>query len=378
MNKKEISEIKKLFTPEDAVINKLCGCYVDGEKNVICKLGQSFHLFSEEECFKYLDMFKQTLTGTVGKNLLNMDFALEHEKEGGTQEFLYRLAQSRLEDEQLVDELYQKIIANYDYGMNYYIVLIHMTYDVPGKAEDGQEMFDASDVVHNFVLCSICPVNLSKAGLGYRINENVIGERDRDWVVEAPAKGFMFPAFNDRNTDIHSALYFTKKAEDLQPLLIDNLFGTKKPLTAGTQNEAFNSVITKTLGEECDYEIIKNIQENLNELIEENKEVPEPLVLTKKEVKNLLEKSEVPTEKLEHFDRTYEEEVGKETAIVATNLAAARKFNIETPDIVIKVNPDRADLVETRIIDGRQCIVIPVDDHIEVNGMNVRTIGRRE
>lgn len=377
MNKKEISEIKKIFTPDNAVITRICGCYVDGEKNIVCKSKQAFHAVSEEEMFKYLDIFKQTLTGTVGKNLLNFNFDTASEQAGGTQEFLYRLSRSKLEDDALVDELYDKIIAGYDYGMNYYIILIHAVYDVPGRATDGSEMFDASELVHEFVLCSICPVNLSKAGLGYRIEENVIGERIRDWIVDAPAKGFMFPVFNERTTDIHSVLYFTKKCEDLQPVLIENLFGTDVPLSAGTQNTAFNTVISKTLGEECDYEILKNIQENLTEMIEENKEEPEPLVFSKKEVKQLLEKSSVPVERMEEFDRTYEEEVGSGAKIVAANIASTRKFNIETPDIVIKVNPDRADLVETRMIDGRQCLVIPVDDHIEVNGMNVRTLRKR-
>ncbi len=377
MNKKEISEIKKIFTPEDAVITRICGCYVDGDKNIICKSRQAFHALPEEEVFKYLEIFKQTLTGTVGKNLLNMDFPTMQEEAGGAQDFLLRLSKSRLEDEELVDALYDKIIASYDYGMNYYIILIHVAYDVPGQASDGSEMFDASDMVHNFILCSICPVNLSKAGLGYRLEENAIGERIRDWIVDAPAKGFMFPVFNDRTTDIHSVLYFTKKCEDLQPLLVEELFAAQTPLSAGVQNTAFNSVITKTLGEDCDYEIIQNIQENLTEMLEEAKEEPEPLVFTKSEVKHLLEKSMVPEERMEEFDRAYEEEVGSEARIVATNIAATRKFNIETPDIIIKVNPDRADLVETRMIDGRQCIVIPVDDHIEVNGMNVRTIKRR-
>ncbi len=377
MNKKEISEIKKIFTPEDAVITRICGCYVDGDKNIICKSKQAFHALPEEEVFKYLEIFKQTLTGTVGKNLLNMDFPTIQEEAGGTQDFLLRLSKSKLEDEELVDALYDKIIAGYDYGMNYYIILIHVAYDVPGQASDGSEMFDASDMVHNFILCSICPVNLSKAGLGYRLEENAIGERIRDWIVDAPAKGFMFPVFNDRATDIHSVLYFTKKCEDLQPLLVEELFAAQTPLSAGVQNTAFNSVITKTLGEDCDYEIIQNIQENLTEMLEEAKEEPEPLVFTKSEVKHLLEKSMVPEERMEEFDRAYEEEVGSKARIVATNIAATRKFNIETPDIIIKVNPDRADLVETRMIDGRQCIVIPVDDHIEVNGMNVRTIKRR-
>lgn len=376
MNKKEISEIKRLFTPENGAITRICGCYVDGDKNIKCTSKQAFHALPEEETFKYFDIFRQSLSGTLGKNLLNMDFPLEQEREGGTQEFLLRLADSRLEDDLLLDEFYQKVIENYDYGENYYIILIHMTYDVPGKASDGSEMFDASETVYSFVLCSICPVVLSKAGLGYRAEENLIGERLRDWVVEPPAKGFLFPVFNERSTDIHSVLYFTKKPEDLQPALIENLLGSVMPLSAGSQNMAFNTVITETLGEDCDYEIIRNIQENLTEMLEEAKEEPQPLVLTRREVKQLLEKSQVPEERMEVFDQAYEREVGSTASIIADNIAAAKRFHIETPDILIRVSPDRADLVETRVIDGRQCLVIPVDDHIEVNGMTVRTVKR--
>lgn len=32
MTKQEISEIKKLFTPKNCSITRICGCYVDGEK----------------------------------------------------------------------------------------------------------------------------------------------------------------------------------------------------------------------------------------------------------------------------------------------------------------------------------------------------------
>ena len=115
--------------------------------------------------FKYFEIFKKTLSGTIGKNLINMDFPLEQEKEGGTQEFLMKLRGSKLQDNAILEEFYDKIIENYMYDENYYIILIHAAYDVPGKSSDGMEMFDASDVVYEHILCSICPVNLSKAGL---------------------------------------------------------------------------------------------------------------------------------------------------------------------------------------------------------------------
>ena len=167
MNKKEISEIKKQFTPDNCAITRICGCYVDGEKTKKTELTDAFLSLPEEERFKYFEIFRKTLSGTIGKNLLNMDFPTDSEMPGGGQHFLLKLRTSHLEDPNLLEEFYDKIIETYDYGENYLILLIHALYDIPGKSSDNLEMFDASDEVYDFILCSICPVKLSKAGLSY-------------------------------------------------------------------------------------------------------------------------------------------------------------------------------------------------------------------
>ena len=377
MNKKEILEIRKQFTPANCAITRICGCYVDHEKNKKLESKDAFLSLPEEEAFKYFDIFKKTLSGTVGKNMMNMEFPIDAEMPGGTQEFLLKLRNSKLEDDMLLEEFYDKVIATYEYAENYYIILIHAMYDVPGKTSDDLEMFDASDEVYEYLLMSICPVSLSKAGLCYNAEDNRIEDRIRDWIVDMPDKGFLFPAFNDRSTDLHSMLYYTKKSSDLQPEMIDQLLGAKMPMSADDQKESFQMLIEDTLGEEGDYETVRNIHETLNDLIEEHKEEPEPLALDMTEMKKVFEQSGVDAEKMENFERNFEENAGEKATLLASNITETKKFNIETPDVVIKVNPDRADLVETRIIDGRQCLVIPVDDHIEVNGINVRTISRK-
>lgn len=374
MNKKEVLEIRKQFTPANCAITRIAGCYVDHEKNKRMESKSEFLSLPEEEAFKYFDIFKKTLSGTMGKNMLNMEFPIDQEMPGGTQEFLMKLKASKLEDDMLLEEFYDKVIAAYEYAENYYIILIHAMYDVPGKSSDNMEMFDASDEVYEYLVCSICPVSLSKAGLSYNAEANCIQDRIRDWVVDMPDKGFLFPAFNDRSTDIHGVLYYTKKSEDLQPELIEQLLGARMPMSANTQKETFQILIEDTLGEEGDYETIRNIHETLNDLIEEHKEEPEPLQLDKTDVRKVFEQSGVSAERMERFDRNYEETAGEKTSLLATNIAETKKFQIETPDIVIKVNPERSDLIETRLIDGRQCLVIAVDDHIEVNGVNVRTL----
>lgn len=377
MNKKEISEIKKQFTPANCSITRICGCYVDGEKNKKTEIKEAFLSLSEEEMFKYFDIFKKTLSGTLGKNLMNMEFPLEQEAPGGTQEFLMRLRASRLTDDELLESFYDKIIENYDYPENYYIILIHAVYDIPGKASDGTEMFDASEEIYDHILCSICPVKLSKAGLCYNAETNNIEDRIRDWIVEMPDVGFLFPLFNDRSTDIHGMLYYSKNAEQLHSAFIDELFGCSAPLSAGGQRDSFNALVEETLGDDCQYDTVINIHEKLNELIEAQKDEPDPVVLTKSEVKRLFEECGVEDEKLETFDEQYEMTAGEKSALVASNITNTRKFEIKTPDVVIHVDPERVELVETRIIDGRKCLVIPMED-VEVNGIRVRMSGSAE
>ena len=374
MNKKEVTEIKKQFTPNNCAITRICGCYVDGDKEKKATFKDAFLSLPEEEMFKYFDLFRKALSGTIGKNLLNMEFPLSTEEEGGTQQALLKLRDSRLTDEHLLDEFYTRVIDSYDYAENYLILLVHAVYDIPGKSSDGSEMFDASDEVYDYIHCVFCPVKLSKPALSYYADENNFHERIRDWIVEMPDAGFLFPAFNDRSSDIHGLLYYSKNAENLDNGLTDNLLGCVPPLTAGNQKEAFKILIEETLADTCSYDVVKNIHENINELIEQHADNPDPLELDKAEVKYLFQKSGVESEQMETFDQQFDAVAGEHATLLASNVASTRKFEIKTAEITISVSPEFADLVETRIIDGRTCIVIGVDDHVEINGINARTI----
>ena len=372
MNKKEIAEIKKQFTQERCAITRICGCYVDGEKNKKTELKEAFLSLPEEEMFKYFAIFRKTLSGTVGKNLLTMEFPLASEEAGGTQDFLMQLRASSLKDENLLEEFYDKIIENYYSVENYLILLIHAVYDIPGKSSDGEEMFDASDEVYDHILCCICPVTLSKPGLSYDEESNAFHTRICDRVVNMPDIGFLFPAFHDRSTDVHSLLYYAAKPEELRMEFVEPVLGCNLPLSAGDQKETFQTIVEETLGDACDYEVVKNIHEKLNEMIEEKKDEPDPVVLDRAEVKRLLEYSGVEEEKLSSFEEKYEEAAGTDTCFVASNVANTRQFEIKTPDVVVKVSPDRMDLVETKVINGRKCLVISLDNSVEVNGITVR------
>lgn len=378
MIKKEISEIKRQFTPSGCSISRICGCYVDGEKNKKTEFREAFLSLPEEDMFKYFEILRKALSGTIGKNLVTLDFPLDTEKEGGTQEFLLRLRNSRLQDGELLGRFYDRIIDIYEYTGNYLILLIHDAYDIPGRTSDGIDMEDASDEVYSYILCCICPVDLSKPGLSYNELENTFQNRTRDWVVGMPDLGFLFPAFHDRSTDIHSTLYYSKNAGDLHDTFIEQILGCPLPLAADFQKETFQAIIEETLGDACDYDMVKTIHENLNEMLEEHKDAPEPLMLDKYQVKALLESSGVEEEQLQGFEKNFDETAGERASIYAANIANVRAFEVKTPDVIVKVNPERTDLIETRKIDGRQCLVIAVDGGVEVNGILVKETVRED
>lgn len=425
MTKQDISEIKKLFTPRNCSITRICGCYVDGEKNKKAELKQAFLALPEEEMFKYFEILRKVLSGTPGKNLLTLDFPLALEMAGMAQtsdagpdtfadaaapdellpdaaesgnnlpravlpdetlpgdtpnahEFLMRLKDSKLKDDALLNEYYDKIIENYEYVGNYLILVVHDVYDVPGRTTDGIDMEDASDEIYEYILSCICPVELSKPGLSYDAEENTFHNRNRDWVVALPETGFLFPAFNDRGSDIHSVLYYSKNPEELREAFVEQLLGCPLPMSAESQKETFQALIEDTLGEDCGIEVVKNIHDRFTELAEEHKEAPEPIVLDKNEVKTILADSGVANDKLSEFDRHYDETAGENTSLLMSNVMNTRSFEVKTPDVVIKVSPDRTDLIETRNIDGRECLVIALDGNVSVNGIAVRTVSESE
>lgn len=380
MNKKEISEIKKLFANENSVISTICGCYVDGDKNKKSMMREAFLSLPQDEMHKYMAIFRKCMTGTLGRNILNMEFADAATEVTVSQQKLMDLRDSELKDDAVLETFYDEIIANYNTADNYLILLVYGVYDVPGRTSDGIEMEDASDEIYRHILCCICPVKLSKPGLSYNSEQNGFHERIRDWVVDMPAMGFLYPAFNERSADVNSILYYSSKAEELKFNFVETVLGCTLPMTAGGQKETFQAIIQDTLGDECEFEVVKEIHEQLTELIEEKKDDETPLELGRKEVVNLLAASGVDNRKIEELENNFEEAAGGSMTqpLLASNVASTRKFEIKTPDVVVQVKPDRTDLVETRMIDNVPYLLITLSDSVQVNGIDVRMPGSKE
>ena len=375
MEKNEINELRKLFTLEKCGISKVVGCYVNGDKVKLANIDELFGVLPEEEQHKYFEIFRKSLSGQTGKNLLNMEFNETSKDE--QIDFLIRLRDSELKDEKILDEFYDKVIESYNYVGNYIIILAYQSYDVPSITSDNMENEDASEEVYRFVLCSICPVELSKPGLEYFEVENTFHNSERSYMVGLPDMGFLFPAFTERCEDRDRLLLYTKDSKEFDIGFMNYVLNCRVPIPAPRQKDIFNEIITETLEDECDYETVKNIHEELSSIIETRKEDPTvPETISKKEIKNIFENSGVNVERMENFDRRYdahfEEEKEEEKSFYVKNLyPAANKVEIKTANVSIKVDADKMDVIETKIIDGKKCLVIRVDEELIVNGIRV-------
>lgn len=375
MIRKEINEIKNLFTIEECNIKRLRGCYVDGDKNKITSIDELFLNLPEEEQHKYFEIFRKCLTGTPGRNLVEMEFTENAIKEGNARDKLFCLRDCELSDDKVLESFYDKVIESFDYVGNYIILVVNQTYDIPLITEDNLELDDASEEVFNYILCCICPVNLSKPGLSYDEKENNFHNNDRSYMVELPELGFLFPAFNLRSEDTDRILLYSKNTDEFHNGFIDTILDCRIPMPATAQKETFQNIVAETLGDDCNIETVKNIHENLTDMIQEKKNSYEPPALDKEEVKAIFERSGVSSEKIqsfeENFEKHFENEAVEEQKFLAANILPGKKFEIKTPDVVVKINSDKTDLVETTFIEGNQYLLIRIDEGLEVNGIPV-------
>ena len=425
MNKKEVLELKRRFKKEAATFTRVCGCYVDGNHNKVCKFGNTFLNLEEDEFYKYLEIANKALSGTIGNNLLELKFPIEEEEVGGRQHILMALRASKLEDENLLDTFYDLVIDTYDHAGNYLIVLFHDAYDVMSRTSDNNNL-DESEEVYEYLICAICPVDLSKPGLGFLEEEHRIGPRVRDWVVGAADTAFLFPAFNDRSTDIHSTLFYTKNTKEPHSEFMANGLGCGIERTATEQKMAFHSIVRNVLGAEDEHtdDVLLDLQQNLSDMIDEYAETHDDdedvFLLDKEVVTKLLADSDISEEKAAKIEKSVDEAFGEkppaaenviDSKALVQNELRVEKMALEdqvgtltvqlnekdealaertsqliekqeeianyiaetkTYDVVLRVKPEKASQIKSQVINGQKCLVIPMgeDEHATINGVN--------
>lgn len=416
MNKKDILELKRRFKKDACTFTRMCGCYVDADRNKVTTIGETFLNLEEEEFYKYLEITKKVLSGTVGNNILELEFPTAEEAPGGRQQFLMGLRESALKSDELLDAFYDLVIDSYDYVGNYLILIFHDAYDVMTKTSDNNKL-DESEEVYEYLLCAICPVTLTKPGLGYREDENRIGPRIRDWVVGVPDTGFVFPAFTDRSTDIHSVMFYTRDTKTPHAEFMESGLGCGTKLTATEKKLTFQNIVKEVIDDEEEGEnLFLNIQGNLNDMIpvtEDETVELEPVIMTSNAIAEVLTESGVAEEQVAVIEKVYEDVFGEELPeaeqLVDPKLVEAngkRKEKLElvqqvaslkqqleetrtlpvtpseddeddipavkTYDVILRVKPEKVGQIHSQVIDGQKCLVIPMDEdeHAAVNGVN--------
>ena len=372
MNRKELAEIRRRLEKDKGNIGYIRGCYVNAKGEVISVFRRPVGPMGEEELKQFYALFKKVLSGVPGKNGIDVTFTAEQMTEGQAHPLLMELRNSAASDETAVSELYQRIIDNYHSDDDYAILLLSDVYDVPQRGADGHRRED-EDGVFTYVLCCVCPVKQAKSGLMYNAEEQDFRDMTSGRTLSAPELGFMFPAFDDRASNIYNALYYVRNAQEPHEDFVQAVFATELPMAGPAQKAAFDDILQETLKEELSFPVMQAVNDRLRENVEVKKQDKsgETPVITAPEVKTILADCGMPLEKLEAFEDAYENQFGRGTTLSAANIVDTRRMEVKTPNVTIQVNPDFTDLVETRVIEGKKYILIRAEEDVMINGVAV-------
>ena len=372
MNRKEIGEIKRRLDKDKGNISAVRGCYVNAKGEVISVFRRAVGMMSEDEQKQYYALFRKVLSGVPGKTGIDVVFTADQMTQGQAHPLLMELRDSALSDEGAVSELYQRIIDHYHSEDDYAILLLSDIYDVPQRSADGHRRED-EDGIFTYVLCCVCPVKQAKAGLMYSAEDQDFRDMSCGRTLSAPELGFMFPAFDDRTSNIYNALYYVRNANDIHEDFVDAVFATELPMPGPVQKAAFEDILQETLKEDLSFPVMQAVSDRLRENVEIKKQDKsgETPVISAPEVKTILADCGLPLEKLEAFDDAYEKQFGRGASLSAANIVDTKCLRVKTPNVSIQVNPDFSDLVETRVIDGKKYILIRAEEDVQINGVAV-------
>ncbi len=371
MNTKEIGELRRRLRRDRSNMTHIFGCYVNSEKQIVAEFSQSVGIMPENEADKFFSLMRRTMGGTLGKNLVDISFATSTVANSEEHKLLMDLRACALQDEELRLAFYDKVIANLEMQDSYVIFIGCDSYDVPFRSSSGKSKEDA-DETYTYLLCAICPVKQLKAGLHYVPEDKQFHDGDVGSTVSIPELGFLFPAFDDRSANIYGTLFYNRSAQNSYEGFTSAVFGTPAPEAAAQQKESFVGLFA-SLDEECSLDVVQAVRDDICQRMELHKEskVPEPLTINKEQVKASLEVCGVSKEHLTKFSEDFDEAFGSDAELHPNNIIDKKRIQIETPDVVIKVAPDRSDLIETRVIDGIKYILINAQEDVTVNGVNI-------
>ena len=379
MNQKEINELRRRFRPEKSTISRVYGCYVNSSKEIVSDLDESLGMMPQEESEKYLSLLKKGLSGSLGKNLIDIVFSTQQVADSEGHRLLTTLRDSQLKDNEARQTFYRKVINSLDMGDSSYLLLLACdSYDVPHRGKDDSLQADASDEVFTYIVCVVCPIKEGKVELGYFPGDNEF-HCAAGQTVASPELGFLFPAFDDRAANIYNALFYSRKANEIHQEFIDAIFHVEAPMSAAEQREVFESILEDTLGAGCSIEVAQAIHDQLSSQIREHKESKstEPLIVTAGEIGKVLLACGVTEENVAAFQVQCGERFGVGAVLDPANLIDPGKYEVKTAQATIQVDPEFSYAVTTRVIDGRTYLLLPADD-IQVNGLPIQVTNGQE
>lgn len=371
MNERELREIKRRFRPDRSNIPNIVGCFVNAGGEIVSRFSQSILLSENDESEALLSVMKKTLSGTLGTNLIDVEFSTKDVLDSEKHKLLMSLRDTHLKDADLLERFYDAVRESVRFDGNYVILLANDIYDVYTKENDEES---GSSVTFSYIICSVCPLKDTGAGLFFKESDRLFHSVAANAVLSSPALGFMFPSFDDRAANIYHSLFYTKDIAASHTDFIKNVFGKEAPMPARVQKTTFDHCITSSLGDECSLETVKSVRKQVAEMTEAHKElkIPEPLTLTKSTVKGLLENCGIDENKLEKLGEKIDESFGKNAELRPKNIINSRAMEIKLPDVIVKVKPEAEDLVSTQVIGGKKYILIEATDAVEVNGINIK------
>jgi len=382
MNQKELRELRRRFRIDHNAITHIYGCYVNGSsREIISDLNESLGMMLQTEAETYLNLLKKILTGTLGRNLIDISFSTQQVVDSEEHRLLSALRNCELKDNAVRQAFYERVIGSLDMdGSNYLLLLAYDAYDVPHHGKDGELQNDASEEVFTYIVCCICPVKDGKVELSYFPGDNEFHNHAAGQIVSSPELGFLFPAFDDRTANLYNALFYSRNADQIHQEFIDTVFHTQPPMSAAEQKEAFQSALSDALETACSMEVVQAVHEQLQEKIELHKESksPEPLELTIREMGKVLQDCGVSDEQVAVFQEKCEEQFGDGVALNPLNLIGGKRFEFKTSEATVSVDPKNSYLIETRIINGRKYLLIPADEGVDFNGFPVKIMAPEE
>ncbi|MBR2822087.1 MAG: DUF4317 domain-containing protein [Clostridia bacterium] len=382
MNQHDLAEIKRRLNPEKRNPSLICGCYVDYLGHPITRFTLPVSTLYEQENEKYMGLFKKVLSGQIGQTLTPIGFPAESD------DLLLRARDTALRDEPTVQALFQRLVAGIQaehpdmqsveeaqHADNWLILLMHDDLDVRRRDVNGEIDSDRSDRAFSYILCAVCPVKQEKSALRYVPTDQVFSERMPEWLAAAPVMGFLFPLYEGGAADVNTILFFSKDSADAHEAFLKAAFDVEAVMPAAEQTDSFQALLAQSLGAECSLEVVQEMHETVSEMIAEQQKdkEAEPLMLSRQDVAKVLTDAGVSEERASAFGEGFDATFGAGAVLPAVNLVTPKQFKVDLPGVSIKMDPGQADLLETRVIDGRSYLLIPVEGDISVNGQPVFT-----